>query len=167
MKTSHIEELLKNHVDAEGDHYDNFIRDREHKYAQPSFFEIDENNEIIIKNSINKKSSNSIILALENFPLRKIAIIVCDHLNICIDMLKSESQRELVISAKVLVAYYGHYHAKYYLKDIALVFNMRPDSLSRTLNRYLKKMNQELFLKTIMTRIENKLATCDPDRLII
>ena len=167
LTTSHIEKLLKNYVDAESDHYYYFISDRDHKYSQPSFFEVDENNEIIIKDSINKKLANTPMLALENIPLRKIAMVICDDLNISIDMLKSESQCKTVMLAKVLVTYYGHYHAKYYLKDIALVFNMRADSLSRTLNRYLKKMYQDAFLKAAMTRIECKLATSDPDKLII
>jgi hypothetical protein len=107
------------------------------------------------------------MLALENIPLRKIAIVICDHLNISMDMLKSESQCKGVMLAKILVAYYGHYHAKYYLKDIALVFNMRPDSLSRTLNRYLKKIHKDSFLKAAMTKIECQLAISDPDKLII
>lgn len=167
LTTSHIENLLKNYVDSEDNHYYHFINDRDQKYSKPNFFEIDSNNEIVIKDSINKKSSNAPVLALENVPLIKIATIICNHLNISMDMLKSESQCKAVIFAKVIVAYYGHYHAKYYLKDIAFAFNMRPDSLGKILNRHLKKIHQDAFLKSTLAKIEGKLATCDPDKLTL
>jgi|GEM_PF-1208517 len=167
LTTDHIEKLLKDYVKAEQDHYHDFINNRDSRYSRPNFFEVDENNEVIIKDSINKKVSNMPMLSLENMPLQKIAIIICDHLNISMDMLKSESQCQTVMLAKILVTYFGHYHAKYYLKDIALAFNMRSDSLSKTFNRYLRKMHQDPFLKATLASLECKLATSDPDKLIL
>ena len=166
LTTRHIESLLERQIDSDSDHYRHFINSRNDKYVKPDFCELDEKGDLIIKDSVNQKIRGEPTLALENFPLIKIANVICDHLNIPITSLQSNSQLKPTVLARVLLAYYGHYHAKYHLKDIALTLGMRPDSLSKTLNRHLKKINQDEFLKAMLKTIERKLATYDPDKLI-
>ena len=79
---------------------------------------------------------------MKNCSFKKIIDVVCHSLHIQPTELVAESLAKNLVEARVIVAYFSHYHANYLLKDIASYYGVQADSLSRTMNRHLKKKNQ-------------------------
>lgn len=116
-------------------------------------------------NEINNKNKNKPMLALEGTPLNKIAKIICQHLEISIDDLSSDSQKMNISLARSMLAYFGHYHAKYTLRDIACILAREPDSVSKTMKRHIKKSLSCQQTRAVMKSLEQKLAVSDLDTI--
>jgi len=167
VTTEQIHSLLRNHVDVKKNHYHVFMLDKDNVYSKPAFCHLDENGILIIEDSVSSKASQGSFLALENVPIKVIVNVICGHLGVPVAALTSSSQQRTVVLARVIVAYFAHYYAKYFLKDIAALFDLAPDSLSKSVNRFLKKSQSDKYLQDLMRIIEGKLSACDPERLIL
>ena len=163
--TEHINQLLMEAVSTKKHHYLEFMTDRNEKYKTPRSCAIDENGELIFKNSVSEKSQTSTFLALENMPLRKIAEVICDQVGIDIKLLDSESQAHDVSLARSMTAYFAHYHAKHSLKDIAAVFCREPDSVSKALHRCLRRAKNDKSIHHLISILETKLSVLNTDIL--
>jgi hypothetical protein len=93
-------------------------------------------------------------LALENISLGVIVKIVCDQMQLSHDKIPSDSQSRRVSLARSMVAYFAHYHAKYSYEDIAAVVCRTPNSIGKTLRRYLKLASSDREIRSLLNGIE-------------
>jgi chromosomal replication initiation ATPase DnaA len=105
-------------------------------------------------------------LALENISLGVIVKIVCDQMQLSHDKIPSDSQSRRVSLARSMVAYFAHYHAKYSYEDIAAVVCRTPNSIGKTLRRYLKLASSDREIRSLFNGIEKKLSISDMDRWV-
>ena len=158
ITTTHIKNLLQSYLPVNKHHYQEFMYNRPQTLMEPKFCELDNDGNLTITESINSCLNSKKTLSLENIPLREIAEIICEHIGVPTKQLTSYSQNRKVSLARTLIAYYGHYHAKYFLRDIALIFGRRPETISRNMNRYLKNAENNQELMDLMCQLERKLS---------
>lgn len=166
LTTDHIKQLLIQQVNAECNHYTKFILEKEKFFTEPVFCDMNNAEELIVKDSVSRKMQNKPSLALENIGLHKIAKIVCEHLNVPINELASNSQKSTVSLARSMITYYAHYHAKYTLQDIASTFGRQANSISKTLQRHLRKSKDNHAIQKTMDLLERKLSISNIDTLL-
>lgn len=139
--------------------YKQFINDENHSFATPKFFEIDEENNLIISDSINKKINASREIDLRNVKFEIIVDEVCKRFNISSEMLSSVSNHKKITTARVLIAYIAHYKADYLLRDIALKFGRNPGSFGKTFHRNLKILSDDKKLQQELKMLEKILSS--------
>lgn len=136
VTTSHIKKIIANYFD--GISYREFFeRKRLLSLQKANFCEFDQNGMLIINNADQKVKNPTVLTSMTNFSLLEIVELVCHHMNIHSGQLSSSSCEKRFVMARCLITYLAHYHAGYFLKDIAKLFCRKADSVSETLHRYL------------------------------
>lgn len=71
---------------------------------------------------------------------------VCDYFDVQFETVRSSSRSKQITLVRNITATIAHYHADYLLKEIAVYFRQHPDTVSRSLHRFLrnKAPNSEL-----------------------
>ena len=163
LSTKNITQLLQIHVDVKSNHYRAFMLNRDEKYIEPQYYHIDEGGNLIFHLSMHEKNKTTALLNLKNYSFKQIINVVCHSLQVQKEALIGNSLSRDIVEARIIVAYFSHYHANYLLKDIASYYGMQADSLSRTMNRYLKRKNICQTLQNKFREIEGRLLIFDPD----
>ena len=121
-------------------------------HVEPRFCHFNEEGELVITDSVNKKTQSEPILDLSNFSIKEIIDIVCKFLKVSRDDLSAPLLSSQIVQARGIIAYYCHYHANYTLTDIAYYFAQRPDGVSRNLHKQIKGNESTNLMK--MLRLE-------------
>lgn len=166
ITTSKIIGLLGQYYGQGGHFYRKYMKERNAESLKSDFCTFDEDGNMMVQPSVYDKKFNQPMLSIENISLKTIMRIVCDCLDIKLDEIVSCSQARRITLARSMVTYYGHYHAKYTLEDIAGNFHMRADSVSKTLQRHLRKAQTCKEIRRIMIAVERKLSVLNPDSLM-
>jgi putative transposase len=153
----HIYQILA----ALGSTYQRYMHYRNNHDIQPSLCAFGDDGTLDIAVSVVLKGQKKPSLALENVSLHKIAHIVCECLDVPEKTLSSVSQDRNVTFARSMIAYFGHYHAKYTFDEIAAYFCMLPKSISSTMHRYLRKIKVDGKFNRLMEVLESKLGMSD------
>jgi len=163
LSMENIIKLLKAQVKVSSNHYQAFMLNRDSTCVEPQYYHLNEDGDLIFCESMHEKNKTTTMLNLKNCSFKKIIDVVCHALHIKPTELVAESLAKNLVEARAIVAYFSHYHANYFLKDIASYYGMQADSLSRTMNLHLKKKNQCRTMQNKFKEIENKLSSYDPD----
>ncbi len=131
-----------------------FKIDRDEYYAEAKFCKLDEKEGLIIesKNSFSFRSSEG--LDLRCLSLSEIVKVVCSSFSISFHVLLSDSKKQVIITTRMLAAYYAHYYGMYQMKHIAQLLQCPVDTLSKTLHRQLCSEKKKIKLKAKMEQVE-------------
>jgi len=136
--------------------YQNFMLNLDNTYEKPSFCKLGENGELIICDALVMKGQSEPIFHL-NLPLNKIIEVICEELQISQEKLASCCLSQRAVLGRSIVTYFAHYHAGYFLTDIAISLDRQPDSISKTTHKTLKQIRQNPKLTKLVQVIQNKL----------
>lgn len=165
LATEYISKIILNHFDPNAS-YSVFISNYKNAQLKPLFCKFNENGDLDILNDVGTRVQNKPSLALENISLTTIEAIVCKKLRVSVDNIASASLAKRVSLARSMIAYFGHYHAKYTFDDIAAVVCRQPNSISKTLRRHLKLANTDREVRQVLISIEKELSISDVDRWV-
>lgn len=154
LKIDHVMELIKKSVNAEKNHYQLFISQRDSYYSQPVFCTFDEENGLTILDSVVNKISKTNLLDFKHIGLSRLAILVCQYLNVALIDVQSDKRCKELVIARNLITYVAHYRSRHFLCDIAYYLNRNPDTLSRTLNRFLMDLESKKSVIRLIRAVE-------------
>lgn len=158
VTTSHVQRLLEKKMRAGTQSYQMFMQNREDYQEQAEFLDFTDEGQITFRdNSQDKINSRKRVLRQLDLSLQDIIQIVADHMGIAAEELSEENYSRKTSLARSIIAYYAHYHAGYYLKDIAFTLNKHPVSLSRQLHVTLKRRYQEQHLRHLFAALSRQL----------
>lgn len=160
VTTEHITNLLADFRST----YERFISQYKSNDNSSTYCAFDQDGHLVIKDDVLVKMQNKPSLALENITIDTIIKIVCSHLNVSQDDLSSGSQIRNVTLARSMIAYFSHYHALYTLNDVAALFCLQRNSLSKTLHRHLNLAQSNKRISATLKALEGKLSRPDLDR---
>ncbi len=128
---------------------------------KPKFLKF-EDGEIQVCDTINLKVCKRSSISIDHLSVIDIAFVVCQVTEVDFDKLATQDISKRLTLARVMIAYFCHYYASHQLNDIALFLDRNPQSLSKTMSRYLsldgdrkitdfwiKKIEKALLLKTL------------------
>lgn len=165
LKTEYINKVISDHY-GEQINYLRFIKEYRESKSKPLFCKIGENGNLDIVNNVGSQIQNNPSIALENISLTIIAKIVSEKMNVSQEKIESGNQNRQVCLARSMIAYFSHYHAKYTFQDIAAVVCRQPNSISKTMHRYLKLATTNRNVRHVMATIERALSVSDVDRWV-
>jgi putative transposase len=133
--------------------YLRFIVNKRKQEDLPHFCEFDEAGNLSIKDRVIKIKTKE-ALYLQHLSVETIAQVVCDFMKINFEELSSSSMSRKIGICRSVIAYFAHYCAGYYLKEIAYLFFRKPESVSETLCRHLTSVNTMNEFQSLISRIE-------------
>lgn len=139
LETKFIREILAKHSKEGQDVYRGFMLNKLENVETPKHCVLNESGELDIAGRIKKKVMSNTPLSFGHLKFEEFAKIISNHLHVSYEKMCSASKKRAVTEARCLLAYFAHYRGQHTLRDIALFLNRNPDSLSRTINRYLSK----------------------------
>lgn len=81
--------------------------------------------------------------------LQDIIQVVCQHMDETEERIKSNSVNRRICLTRSLIAYFGHYQAKFTLKRISLFLNQNPRAVARTLHKRIHEKSIEEYISNI------------------
>ena len=153
LTTNYINSIFKKY-DA---NYFKFIKKKEKYLEKIKFCEFDSDGNLIIKDSVNEKMRTTKFRDFSSLSIFEIAQTVCSYMKINIDDITSEKQNHDIVFSRSIITYFAHYHANYYLKEIAYFFKRNPDGLSRSMHHQLKFSHQDGYIQMLLMGIESDL----------
>lgn len=154
LTTDEVEALLKKYVNSDAiEKYSDFINDEE-RSLRKHFCLFDEDGLLQVNNAAKTKTVEEFMRTRIDLGLGQICEIISNFLNVEMSRLSDEYYDRKTTLARNMIAYFGHYHAGHYIKDIAFVLNKKPSSVSRALHRELKRGEQ---VKNLIKTLEREL----------
>ncbi len=114
---------------------------------------------LTIDDQINKKINSRSDLSLTHLSIEEIRAIICKQLNIEEGLISSVSLNQKVVFARSMIAYFAHYHGRYYLKDIASSMARCSDTVSRTMHKHLINANSNKEISKTISLLHANFAT--------
>ncbi len=155
ITTELINKILALRLQEQESPYQFFIANYEKNRDEINAPVLNESGEIEINDTIHKRINSRSCLIIEHLSIEAISEVVCHTLNIQASQLKSVSHNRDIVFARSMVAYFAHFHGRYYLKDIADSLQQHPDSISRTMHRNLGRISEDEEHKNQFMRIYN------------
>lgn len=149
ITTKNIEKLLKNMFPQKKSAYSTFMIHKDKENSNPEFCNLDENDELIIVNSINDQKNIPGEIDLTMFSIKKIIRIVFNFLEVNPEMMNNISLSPKIVRARGLAAYYCHYHANYTLTEISYYFAQQPSGVSRNLHKQIQANESKKLMKVL------------------
>jgi REP element-mobilizing transposase RayT len=166
FKTDYVFQVISIHF-TETVNYEEFIARHDESNIKPLFCKFSDDGDLDVIDEICERIRNTRSLALENVSLNVICKIVCEILRVSLEKVASDSQARRASLARSMIAFFGHYHAKYTYEDIAAVVCREPNSISKTLRRHLKLAVTDREIKRAISSIERRLSLSDVDRWVL
>ncbi len=149
ITTQHIEKLLQNYLSQKKSAYTKFMSKKDNENAKPEFCQLDENDDLIIVNSINEQKNFRVEIDLTMFSIKEIIQIVCKFLEVDPDSINNALFTSNIVRARGLAAYFCHYHAHYTLTEISYYFAQLPSSVSRNLHKQVQEHESIKFIRLL------------------
>lgn len=162
MMTDYICKIISNYYETEMG-YKKFIASYAAGNVRPSICKFNDDGGLDIQNDVGSRLQNRPSLALENISLTIIAKVVCKQFQVSLESIVSDSQARRVTLARSMIAYFGHFHAKYTFVDISAIVCRQPNSIGKTLSRHLKLAAFSREVSNEIISIERELSISDVD----
>jgi len=154
ITTSYLESILKKYIVNNDNNYREFLRNKNKYISETQHFHIDDNGYLTITDNVMKKINSEIPINITTLTISKIAEIVCNDIDVDLELVTSSSLNQKACMARSLITYFCHYYAGHTIKEIAYFFSRQPDSISKTMHKQLKASHP---IKLHIRSVENKL----------
>lgn len=134
-----IIKFLQDQFHSRDAYYNNLLTEHENSDIKNAFCDFDEDNNLIIATKADVTDVVLKPLDLSSFKIPDIGSHICNYLDVPYSSVCEINLHRKVIVARAMIAYFSHYHAGYYLKEIATVFKQKPDSVSINLHKMVKE----------------------------
>ncbi len=159
VTTEYINSILYPLVQAsDGKNYQKFIKDKRQYLGDLTFCKFSAEGDLIINDSVNSKIRGQLTKDFTGLTIHQILTTVCRHLNVNLNDISPNNHHRNINLARSITAYFAHYFANYYIKDIADVFERNAESISRTMHHALRTHLQKPMMKILMADIEKDLS---------
>ncbi len=137
--------------------YHNYMSKRQ-GIAQTLLDVMSSQDKVFDEDIVNKKAHLRKELTLHHLSFEEISAVVCEQMKLPPEAICSVSHRKEIVFARSMIAYFSHYHGRYYLKDLAVLLDRNAEVLSRTMHQNLRKIREDKVLRRIFCQLQQKFS---------